>query len=377
MLVEDLLGRVDGPLPAEAEAVRARLADRAALARMRAAPASQDLIRVLLARLRRPHLYPAPLASMTAALEGLLAPLPTADRTGLELGSDALAAAAELTAAYGDDAGEDPAVIVGALVALATLEDHDRQRPVLEHAAQLALAAHGPQPAWADRPLFDRRDPRVWVALHQAASALATGEHVDLRTLNGWVALEAEDHGDGIDTNRLLACCIELARHVDKSLSAPLNRIRSMAYDPAARPTDAVHRETPSPFFALARSLYRSGLPSQAERVIDEWRQQALDTRADDAALREADAALAWLAFRMRWAGYRPTAMSALRQARGTGAALSAALGCLVDGESGLNPDDIIAELTACAPGWLRAEHRRVSCGLCRLQSHQPPCPVC
>jgi hypothetical protein len=127
-------------------------------------------------------------------------------------------------------------------------------------------------------------------------------------------------------------------------------------YDPAVRATDAVHTETPSYAFAVARLWYRAGAPSRAEELIDEWRRQALDARADDTAVREADTALAWLAIRMRWANYRPTATAPLRQAPGAGAALSAALGYLADGDASLNAGDVLAGLTTQVPGWLGAD---------------------
>ena len=95
------------------------------------------------------------------------------------LAAEAVRAAAVLT----EVVGEDPAVIVGGLVALATLVPYGERAAILVAADERAAAARpervgGKAPAWADRPLFDGRDPRMWVALHQAAVALAVGEAV-------------------------------------------------------------------------------------------------------------------------------------------------------------------------------------------------------
>lgn len=348
-LVADLLDRVEGPLSPEAEAVRARLAARAELGRERARPATRDSVERLLYRLAYPRRGAAPLASVVAALEAVLAPLSAAERAGLELqlSADSIAPFPE------PPLMEEIADVVGGLVAVATLLPPPERARELDRAATYAEAARWEsQPASADRPLFDRRDPVAWVALHKAALALETGERVDREALEGWLAIGREDVRS-VDRDRLIGCCVELSA-VDHPVPADL--LRPVSYDPALRPTDAVHTETPARFFAVARALFRSGLPAQAERVIEDWRKQAFDARADDAAVSEADAALAWLAIRMRWERYRPTVMTGLRGAPGVGAPLSAAVGYLVDGERGLDPRAIIAELTERGPRWLTAE---------------------
>lgn len=345
-LVASLLERVERPLSSEAEAVRARLAARAELGRERARPATPDSVERLLLRLAYPQRGAAPLASVVAALEAVLAPLSAARRSGLGLRFSALSAALLIE----PPEMEEIAVVVGGLVAVATLLPPPERAQTLEQAATYAGAAHWePQPACADRPLFDRRDPLAWVTLHKAALALETGERVDLQVLVGWLAI-AREVVRSVDRDRLIGCCIELSA-VDHEV--PEDLLKPVRYDPALRPTDAVHAQTPARFFAVARALLRSGRPSQAERLIEDWRKQAFDARADDAAVSEADAALAWLAIRMRWEGYRPTVMSALRGTPGVGAPLSAALGYLVDGEPGLDPRAIVTELTERGLRWL------------------------
>ena len=100
-----------------------------------------------------------------------------------------------------------------------------------------------------------------------------------------------------VDADRLGGCCTELWPLLGAG-PGPVTAVT--AYDPAARPTDAVHDETPARFVAFARSLYRAGLPMRAEGVLDDRRQLALEARAEDATIRAADEALAWLAIRMR-----------------------------------------------------------------------------
>ena len=383
--IEELLRQVPSTLPPEATALRERLAARVGLARDRAKAASgaplRPLVAGLIARLhesanrtlmtQQEIRDPAPRPSIVAALEAVLAPVPTADRIDLGLDTEAWDAAEALVASAPD---EDSAVMAGALTALSTLLPYSDRAEILTRAMSCAIRGSTRStgrrlPAWADRPLFDGRDPEVWVTLQEAAAALAAGTHVDKAKLASWLAF-ARDSTGSTDLDRLVGCCVELWRWTpDSGETSPLAALRSARYDPAIQPTDAVHAETPALFVAAARSLYRSGQPLAAERVLDDQRQQALNARADDAAVREVDAALAWLAFRMRWTGYRVTTISALRmfpeprmhapqgiasRALQAGAALAAALAYLVDGSSDTRLDP--AALTAATPDWLHKD---------------------
>ena len=368
-LVRDLLEHADGHRPPEVDAWRARLAARAELGRIRAEPASADLVRAMIDRLVGRNA--APLVSVIAGLESVLAPVPTAERIGLGLAAEAVRAAAVLT----EVVGEDPAVIVGGLVALATLVPYGERAAILVAADERAAAATpqrvgGKAPAWADRPLFDGRDPRTWVALHRAAVALAVGEAVHQPTLTGWMGLADRGRAGDVDADRLGGCCTELWPLLGAG-SGPGTAVT--AYDPAARPSDAVHDETPARFVAFARSLYRAGLPMRAEGVLDDRRQLALEARAEDATIRAADEALAWLAIRMRRVDYRPTAMSALHSLPGPGSALADALRVFVDGDFYLMPGDIITELTSLAPPWLG---RDITLELALALAPDPPTAV-
>src|SRR5262249_43632105 len=205
----------------------------------------------------------------------------------------------------------DPAVLAGGLVALASLLPHGTRARLLDAAADLAAAAWAPAaggaaagwnpPSWADRPLFDRRDPRGWGALHQAAAALATDQDVEAESLAAWWELGA---GAGVDADRLKGCCRELSQLSTAGDDAPLRLITWGAYDPDARPTDAVHDETPAHFVAAARAQYRMGSPAAAERTLDERRQEALEARGEDATIPAADEALGSLAVRVRAAAH-------------------------------------------------------------------------
>ena len=349
--VSDLLRHTSGPLPPEVDAWRSQLAARAELGRLRAGPATADLVRSLLDLLA--GRTAAPLASVVAVLESVLGPLATIRRIRLGLAAEAVRAAEAMAGL----AGEDPAVVVGGLVALAALVPYGEREPILlradERAAATGRETAGRNPAaWADRPLFDRRDPRVWLALHRAAAALATETTVDKPTLAAWNRLADRGRAGDVDADRLAGCCMELRSLLRDGPGTGPGDLPT--YDPAVRPSDAVHEETPARFVAAARSLYRAGQPAKSEGVLDDWRKRALDARTEDATIRAADEALAWLAIRMRRPDYRPTAMSVLlSRPPGASSALAGALRVFVDGDSSLPPDEVIAELTSLTPPWL------------------------
>ena len=349
--VSDLLRHTSGPLPPEVDAWRSQLAARAELGRLRAGPATADLVRSLLDLLA--GRTAAPLASVVAVLESVLGPLATIRRIRLGLAAEAVRAAEAMAGL----AGEDPAVVVGGLVALAALVPYGEREPILlradERAAATGRETAGRNPAaWADRPLFDRRDPRVWLALHRAAAALATETTVDKPTLAAWNRLADGGRAGDVDADRLAGCCMELRSLLRDGPGTGPGDLPT--YDPAVRPSDAVHEETPARFVATARSLYRAGQPAKSEGVLDDWRKRALDARTEDATIRAADEALAWLAIRMRRPDYRPTAMSVLlSRPPGASSALAGALRVFVDGDSSLPPNEVIAELTSLTPPWL------------------------
>lgn len=201
---------------------------------------------------------------------------------------------------------------------------------------------------WADRPLHDRRDPRLWAALHRAHTALAVRVPPGPEELAEFRLLAAG--GSGIDADRLAACCVELGDRggpVDDIDIALDRRAQPERYDPDLRPSDAVHDEVSPLFVAVARARYRAGRPRDAEQLLDDWRQRALDARAEDSTIRAADEALAWLATRMRWSNYRPTQLDGLLSTGSPrAAALVAALRWLADG---VRPErsfpDLLAEL--------------------------------
>jgi hypothetical protein len=123
--------------------------------------------------------------------------------------------------------------------------------------------------------------------------------------LAGWERAAAERIAT-VDGERLAALCLRLrlrAGVVDRPAIEGWDALDS--YEPDRAPTCSAHDLVPALWAARAEAWLAAGDPDRALFVVEERRDQALGTRADDATIRQADAQEVRIVRRMRLDGHR------------------------------------------------------------------------
>jgi hypothetical protein len=236
----------------------------------------------------------------------------------------------------------EPQVGAAALVVGAAATGKIARITLRPEARRLAQQAnHTVARTWADWPLQDGRDHRVWAALHEAAAS----PPVEGNVLDEWERLALAQLAN-VDGERLLSRVVELrAAHAPLPLAKIDALARRDSYVPTRLPHSALHDAVPPLFVTLAASYYRAGQPARAEQLLLDRRETARNHRTEDVTVHAAREALVWLAIRLRRPGYRPSMIKGMIADcdRPRARALALALQFLADGRGRAEVEQYLA----------------------------------